>query len=142
MAAPAVSLITLGVRDVARSAAFYESLGFERSTASQESIVFLRAPGAQLALFGAGDLAADAGLPLEPLPRFRGVTLARNLPAEADVDRAHAAALAAGATELVAPKPTFWGGYHAYHADPDGHAWELAVNPFVPLGEDGLLTLP
>ncbi len=70
------------------------------------------------------------------------VTLAQNFSSAAEVDQAFAAALAAGAVSLKAPEKVFWGGYSGYHADPDGHVRELAMNPFWPLAEDGSLTLP
>ena len=50
--------------------------------------------------------------------------------------------VAAGATALKAPEKVFWGGYSGYWADPDGHVWEVAMNPFWPLNEDGSLELP
>ncbi len=67
-------------------------------------------------------------------------TLARNLETEAEVDAAFALALEAGATVVKRPEKVFWGGYSGYFADPDGHVWELAMNPFWPLNEDGTLT--
>jgi len=70
------------------------------------------------------------------------MTLAQNFSTEAEVDAAFAAALAAGATGLKKPEKVFWGGYSGYYADPDGHVWEVAMNPFWPLAEDGTLTLP
>jgi hypothetical protein len=70
------------------------------------------------------------------------MTLAQNFGTEAEVDAAFAAALAAGGTALKVPEKVFWGGYSGYWADPDGHVWEVAMNPFWPLNEDGSLTLP
>ena len=70
------------------------------------------------------------------------MTLAQNFDTPQDVDDAFAEALAAGATPLKAPEKVFWGGYSGYYADPDGHVWELAHNPFWPLADDGSLTLP
>ena len=70
------------------------------------------------------------------------MTLARNFASEAEVDAAFALALAAGARVLKRPEKVFWGGYSGYFADPDGHVWELAMNPFWPLSPDGTLTLP
>jgi uncharacterized protein len=136
-----VSIVTLGVRDVAASTAFYERLGFVRSPASQESITFIAtAGGLVLSLFGAADLAEDAGVVPRIGDGFRGVTLAINLASREAVDTAHA--LASGAAELVAPSEVFWGGYRSYVADPDGHAWELACNPYFPVDERGVLALP
>jgi uncharacterized glyoxalase superfamily protein PhnB len=70
------------------------------------------------------------------------VTLAVNVGSRAEADQVFAAALAAGARLVRAPEPTFWGGYSGYFMDPDGHRWEVAHNPFWPLGDDGLVDLP
>ena len=148
MTVPArVSLVTLGVADVARSTAFYQAMGWEPSAASVAGdVTFFRSGGAILALWGAGDLAADAGAdgapPTASKPGFRGVALAINLGSEAEVDAAFASAEAAGAVIVKPPTRTEWGGYSGYFADPDGHAWELAHNPYWPLGPDGLPQLP
>jgi predicted lactoylglutathione lyase len=138
----AVSLVTLGVRDVQASAAFYERLGFERSPNAEPSIAFFSTAGTVLALFGEDALADDAGVPSDRGGSFRGVTLAINLPSREAVDEAYAHALDAGAAPLVAPEEVFWGGYRGYVADPDGHAWELCHNPFFPVDERGVVTLP
>ena len=135
-----VTLITLGVEDLARSRAFYDALGWV-ATDRAEGVVFYQLHGSVLALFGRADLAADQGRPGTTLG-VGAVTLAQNFATEAEVDAAHAAALAAGATSLKAPEKVFWGGYSGYYADPDGHVWEVAMNPFWPLGEDGAVTLP
>ncbi len=135
-----VTLITLGVADLARSRAFYEALGWVPAQ-TQEGVVFYQMQGAVLALFGRVDLAADQGRPGAGLGTG-AIALAQNFPTEAEVDAAFAAALAAGATVLKRPEKVFWGGYSGYYADPDGHVWELAVNPFWPLSPDGSLTLP
>ena len=94
-----------------------------------------------LALFGLDDLAKDQGVPTATLGHG-AMTLARNFASEPEVDAAFALALAAGATPVKPPEKVFWGGYSGYFADPDGHVWELAVNPFWPLAADGTLTLP
>lgn len=135
-----VTLITLGVDDLARARAFYEALGWVPA-AAPEGVVFFQMNGAVLGLFGRADLAKDQGRPDAPLGTG-AMTLAQNFDTEAEVGAAYAAALAAGATALKAPQKVFWGGYSGYFADPDGHVWELAMNPFWPLGADGSLTLP
>lgn len=134
-----VSLITLGVDDIARSRAFYEALGWIPIEA-QEQVVFYQMHGAALGLFGREALAKDQGRPGVNLGTG-AMTLAQNFPTEADVDVAYQTALKAGATGLKAPEKVFWGGYSGYFADPDGHVWELAMNPFWTLAEDGTLTL-
>lgn len=139
----AISLITLGVADVARATRFYEALGFARSVSqSQPAITFFRAGGVVLAVFGRSELAHDAQLADTPRGPFGGITIARNLPSKGAVDTAFAEALAAGASALKAPQDVFWGGYSGYVADPDGHPLELAWNPFFPLRDDGSIDLP
>ena len=135
-----ISLVTLGVADLARARAFYAALGWEPHTA-QEGVVFIQLSGQILALFGIEDLAADMGRAGERLGHG-AMTLARNFASEAEVDAAFALALEAGASVLKQPEKVFWGGYSGYFADPDGHVWEVAMNPFWPLGENGTLTLP
>ncbi len=136
----AITLITLGVADLDRARAFYAALGWE-ATEAPEGVVFIQLAGQVLALFGIDDLADDMHAPRGSLGRG-AVTLARNFATEAEVDAAFALALEAGATALKPPEKVFWGGYSGYFADPDGHVWELAMNPFWPLAADGTLTLP
>ena len=139
----AVSLVTLGVRDVAAATRFYEGLGFPLSPASVPGEVsFFRTAGGLLALFGAQALAADAQVPPGSADGFRGVTLAVNVGSRDEVDAALRAAEAAGARVLKPAQETDWGGYHGYFADPDGHAWEVAHNPSWPIGSDGRPQLP
>lgn len=135
-----VTLITLGVADLARAKAFYAALGW-RPAQQAEGVAFYQLNGLALGLFGLADLAADQGRPAAALGTG-AVTLAQNFATEAEVDAAFAAALDAGATGLKPPEKVVWGGYSGYWADPDGHVWEIAMNPFWPLGEDGSLTLP
>lgn len=142
MSVPArITLVTLGVADVARSTAFYESLGWRRSSASQGAVTFFSMQGSALALFGRDDLAADAGVPADGRG-FRAVTLALNCDSREEVDAVHQAWLDAGATPVKWPAATPWGGHSAYVADPDGHLWEIAHNPDAPNGPDGRMILP
>lgn len=135
-----VTLITLGVADLAAARAFYARLGWKEHGAN-EGVAFYQMAGQVLALFGKVDLAADQGRP-DAVLGTGAITLAQNFATEAEVDAVFAAALAAGATALKAPEKVFWGGYSGYWADPDGHVWEVAMNPFWPLSADGTLTLP
>jgi len=136
-----ITLVTLGVADMTRSRAFYAALGWQMHPQSQDAVTFYQANGFVFGLFGMADLAQDQGRPGAQLGTG-AATLAQNFATEAEVDAAYAAALAAGATPLKAPNKVFWGGYSGYFSDPDGHVWELAVNPFWPLNADGSLTLP
>jgi len=135
-----VSLITLGVGDVARATAFYEALGWRRAGESLDEISFFQLAGQVLALYSAEMMAEDLGRAAAGGPGT--VALAQNLPERPDVDRLFAEAVSAGATPLRMPHETPWGGYVAYVADPDGHAWEFAHVPMFPLAPDGTLTLP
>ena len=100
---------------------------------------FFRTAGGLLGLFGADDLRADAAASEAPPPgAFRGVTLAINVADRSVVDASIGAAEQAGARIVKPPQATEWGGYHGYFADPDGHLWEIAHNPFWPLGQNGL----
>lgn len=135
-----VTLITLGVADLGRAKDFYAAWGWQPA-ASPESVAFYQMNGAVLALFGLKDLAEDQGRPGASLGTG-AITLAQNCPEDAETDAVFDAAIAAGATCLKRPEKVFWGGYSGYFADPDGHVWEIATNPFWPLAEDGSLTLP
>lgn len=134
-----VSLITLGVADVARAAAFYEALGWRRAAESQDEIAFFQLAGQALALYARTMMERDLG---HPLTGTGAVALAQNLRSRDDVDALYARAVDAGATPLRSPYETEWGGYVAHVADPDGHAWEFAHVPMFPLAADGTLTLP
>jgi uncharacterized protein len=138
---PRISIVTLGVASVAASRAFYERLGFIASKASQDSICFMQLGGQALALYSRASLADDAHVANSP-PGFSGVTLAYNCRTEAAVDAAIAHAVACGATLKKPAQKVFWGGYSGYVADPDGHLWEVAHNPFVTLDAEGRLQLP
>jgi catechol 2,3-dioxygenase-like lactoylglutathione lyase family enzyme len=143
MSIPArLGIVTLGVADLDRSAAFYAALGWERCTSSSDAIVWFRTADTNLGLFPWHELAADASLPPEPRARFGGITLAINVDAAEDVAPALAAAVAAGGTLLNPATQTDWGGTSGYFADPDGHPWEIAHNPSFPIGADGRLTIP
>jgi catechol 2,3-dioxygenase-like lactoylglutathione lyase family enzyme len=146
MTVPArVSLVTLGVPDVARATEFYVRLGWPLSSASVEGEVsFFRMAGAILGVWDIKELAADANLEDAPAAdgRSRAVALAINCDSRAQVDAALRDAEAAGATILKSPVAQDWGGYSGYFADPDGNAWEVAHNPDWPIGDDELPQLP
>jgi uncharacterized protein len=135
-----VSLITLGVADVATSRAFYEALGW-RGTEVEET-VFFQAGGSAVVLWSREKLAADGELADPGVDGFGGVALAQNVRSREEVDEIAAAAEAAGATITKRPAETFYGGYAVYFTDPDGHAWEVAHNPGFTLADDGSLQLP
>ena len=136
--------MTLGVRSVAASAAFYERLGFERKVRSSgDEIAFFNAGGVVLALWDWSKLAKDAAAPEQPEPQsFRGSTLAWNVRNKQDVDKAFVHAIQAGGKSLREPEPTDYGGYRGYFADPDGHVWEIVMAPGFDYADDGRLILP
>jgi len=138
-----ISLVTLGVRDVARSKAFYQALGWETAIDMDDFAVF-RTAGPLLAVYPETDLARDMGgngsSGIEP--HVRQSSLAINVESPDEVDRCVAEMMAAGAALLAAPEPAEWGGYTSIVADPDGHAWEIAHNPGWPLDDRGLPTIP
>lgn len=138
---PRINLVTLGVADIARARAFYERLGFVASSDSNPNVTFFDAGGVVLALFGREALASDAHVVNEPRG-FSGVTVAWNVASDAEVEAALAKAIAAGATLLKPGQKVFWGGFSGYFADPDGHLWEVAHNPFWPIDEAGRVQLP
>ena len=135
-----ISLVTLGVTDLARSRAFYEQLGWRGQEA--EETVFFQAGGQAIVLWARDKLAADAGIPDDDAGGFGGITLAHNVASREEVDRIVAAAGDAGAEITKAPQDTFYGGYAGFFRDPDGHVWEIAWNPGFAPGPDGALTLP
>jgi catechol 2,3-dioxygenase-like lactoylglutathione lyase family enzyme len=138
MTVPArVTIATLGVSDLARATAFYEALGWERSSSSNDQISFFKTVGGLLALYGYEALADDAQLPASPRQPFGGVTLAINVESPEAVSTALDAAVAAGGSLLKPAQLVHWGGTSGYFADPDGYPWEVAHNPFLPLDDEG-----
>ena len=124
-----ISIVTLGVEDLAASTEFYEKIGWNNTTASQDSVTFLQGRSVVLGLYGRDALAEDAQV--DPTGSgFRGVSLAINMESEAAVDQFFAKAVSIGADATKQPQKVFWGGYSGYFADPDGHLWEVAYNPF------------
>ncbi len=144
MTVPArMSLITLGVEDLARSVAFYEALGWRRSSASVEGeVAFFHMTGSQLGLWARTSLAGDAGLEAGEPPAFRGISLAINVEEPSEVARVLDEAATAGGQVLRPASQAEWGGTTGYFADPDGHVWEVAHNPFFPLDDSGAMHLP
>jgi hypothetical protein len=135
-----VSLITLGVDDLAAARGFYEALGWR--CVEVEETVFVQAGGSAVVLWGREKLAADAGVEDARADGFGGIALAQNVRSRGEVDAVLVAAGAAGATITKPAAETFYGGYAGYFADLDGHLWEIAHNPGFELTEDGALILP
>jgi predicted lactoylglutathione lyase len=130
-----VSLITLGVRDLARARTFYDKLGWTTGAQPGDDVAFFQAGDMILALWDRAKLAEDSAV--EDGGGWGGVTLALNLESPGEVDGVIEEARAAGATIGREPAETFWGGYSGLFLDPDGHPWEIAHNPHWTITEDG-----
>ena len=134
-----VSLVTLGVRDLQRSVAFYRALGWAPREDEHDDVFFFPAGGLVVALWDRGALAEDSCV--TDGGGWGGITLAHNVRSPAEVDAVLAEAAAAGATIGRPGAETFWGGYSGVFLDPDGHPWEVAHNPGWALREDGSVEL-
>ena len=135
-----LTLVTLGVRDLARARAFYEALGWKTGAAPGDDVVFFQAGGTIVSLWDRAALAEDTAV--EDGGGWGGITLAHNVGSPDEVDAVLAEARAAGAEIPREGAATFWGGYSGVFVDPEGHAWEVAHNPHWTLTEDGSVVLP
>jgi uncharacterized protein len=135
-----VSLITLGVSDLAQARRFYEALGWTTGAAPDDDVVFFQTGSLIVALWDRASLAEDSGV--EDVGGWGGVALAYNVRSPAEVDAVLAEADAAGAAIPRWGAETFWGGYSGVFVDPDGHPWEVAHNPHWTVREDGSVSLP
>jgi uncharacterized protein len=134
-----LSLVTLGVADLARAREFYEALGWSTGAAPADDVVFFQAGGMIVALWDREKLAEDSGV--TDAGGWGGVTFAYNTRSPAEVDAAIEEARAAGGTIAREPGETFWGGYSGIFIDPDGHPWEVAHNPHWTINPDGSVSL-
>ena len=130
-----LSLVTLGVRDLARARAFYEALGWTTGASPADDVVFFQAGGMIVALWGRAQLEEDSAV--EDAGGWGGVTFAYNTRSAAEVDAVIEEARAAGGRIAREPGATFWGGYSAVFVDPEGHPWEVAHNPHWMVADDG-----
>jgi predicted lactoylglutathione lyase len=135
-----MSLVTLGVRDLARARAFYEALGWKTGAAPDDDVVFFQAGCMVVALWDRAELAEDSAV--TDGGGWGGVTPAYNTRSAGEVDEVIEEARAAGATIGREPAETFWGGYSGVFIDPDGHPWEVAHNPRWTIADDGAVSLP
>ncbi len=139
---PRINIVVLGVQDIASATSFYEKLGFVKSQgASNPNVTFFKGAGCVLGLFGKEPLIEDACV-ANHWTGQGGMSLAQNLESEQAVDEFIELAEKSGAKVLKPAAKTFWGGYSGYFADPDGHVWEIAHNPFFAINDKGLLELP
>jgi predicted lactoylglutathione lyase len=133
-----LSLVTLGVADLARARAFYEALGWS-GTSPDDDVMFFQAGGMVVALWSREKLAADSGIKRD-VGGWGGITLAHNVRSPEEVDAVIAQAEAAGALIPRHGAATFWGGYSGVFIDLDGHPWEVAHNPHWTIHPDGAVT--
>ena len=138
-----LSMITLGVSDLQRSKAFYEQVVGWKSAPGPEGIVFFDLGGLVFSLYPLVDLVKDmnAGEVSSPDPAYHGFALAHNCRTKEEVDSIFSRLKANGATIVKDPEEVFWGGYSGYFADPDGHSWEVAYNPYWSIREDGSISM-
>jgi catechol 2,3-dioxygenase-like lactoylglutathione lyase family enzyme len=135
-----LSLITLGISDLARARDFYEALGWKTGAKEADDVVFFQAGCMVVALWGREQLAEDSAV--TDGGGWGGMTLAYNTRSQEEVDEVMEEARKAGARIGREPAETFWGGYSGIFIDPDGHPWEVAHHPRWTIEEDGALTIP
>lgn len=138
-----ITCICLGVRSMERAIRFYrDGLGFHTDTKdSSLSVCFFDTPGTKFELYPLDLLAKDI-CPDDPPATgsgFGGITLAYNVDSREKADEVIELVRRAGGTVVKEPQDVFWGGYHAYFADPDGYYWEVAYGPDFRYDENGLL---
>ena len=136
-----MTVVTLGVLDLAASTAFFERLGWRRAVRQADGVAFFQCGSVALSLFPRSELARDAGISAEG-GGFGGFALAHNVRSENEVDAVLAEVKSAGGTIARSARAASWGGYSGYFQDLDGHLWEVAWNPGFPLNAAGGVTLP
>ena len=132
-----LTIVGLGVSDLTASNEFYEKqFGWTKLPSSNENITFMQLNGILLSLYPKDKLAEDAGV-LPEGTGFNSFSLAYNTHTKEEVDEIFADLKQKGVTIVKPAQEAFWGGYSGYIADPDGHLWEIAYNPYLPLDEAG-----
>ncbi|WP_114937059.1 VOC family protein [Mucilaginibacter endophyticus] len=123
-----VAAVTLAVKDLDEIKEFYiEKFGWQ-IIAENEKIVMLKLDNLVLTLCD------------EPLFKEytnihnntgnKAVYFTINLASKANVDEQIAKLNEDGVQILKHPAETFWGGYAAFVADPEGNCWEICYNPY------------
>ena len=133
-----IALITLSVSDLEKSVRFYSALGWEPGFHNEE-VAFFQMNGFVFGLYARANFEAELGARCDSL--VQNFSLAHNVSSEAEVDRLMEQARMAGATIRKEPIRRDWGGYSGYFTDPDGHAWEVAVNPAWSISAAGHVTM-
>ena len=134
-----LSLVTLGVRDLARAKEFYEGLGWKTGAQPEDDVAFFQCGGMVVALWVRERLTEDTAI--EDGGGWGGVTLAYNARSPEEGDAVIDEARAAGGTIAREGAATFWGGYSGVFVDPEGHPWEVAHNPHWTIADDGSVSL-
>ena len=130
MKIPRLTVITLGVRNLATATEFYKAVLSTTPNTDNEGVTFIELPGVWLSLFPIEELAKDMACNISPVRNgFSGITLAHNARSKTEVISIMDKARAAGATVLKEPQDTFWGGFGGYFSDPDGYIWEIVWGP-------------
>jgi catechol 2,3-dioxygenase-like lactoylglutathione lyase family enzyme len=144
---PRITVLSIGVDDLEKSLRFYrDGLGFQTegiigTEFEHGAVVFIDLHyGLKLALFPRASIAHDAGIARTARSPSE-FTLGHNVRSEKEVDQVMREATAAGAREVKPAQKTFWGGYAGYFADPDGHLWEVAHNPYFTFDAAGRVVL-
>ncbi len=135
-----LTLITLGVADIARSEAFFAGLGWQKSPKSMDDLILYQLGGILFSLYPREELAADVGIPSAG-SGFSGIALAQNTRSKDEVDEVLAQVEGLGGKVVKSAQEVFWGGYSGYFSDPDGHLFEVAYNPFWELDANGAVVL-
>ena len=136
-----VSLITLGVADLQRAVAFYERVVGWKAAPSPPEIAFFDLNGVVFSLYPHDDLAKDMNTNAKENGVYQGCALAHNVRSKEEVDAIFARLKQKGATIVKEPQLAAWGGYSGYFADPDGHKWEIAYNPYWTIRNDGRVSM-
>lgn len=141
---PRITLLTLGVADLARSVSFYrDGLGLPTSYKEGDEVAFFNSCGTKLGLYGLDALCEDISPHTKPATGgFPGITIAHNVRTKEEVALVLAEAERAGGKVVKPAQDVFWGGHSGYFTDPDGYHWEVAWNPVMPLDEQGFMTVP
>ncbi|WP_068619019.1 VOC family protein [Paenibacillus tuaregi] len=138
-----VTLVTLGALSMPELRAFYRSLGWEETPASNDQISVFTTAGVLLSLIPQEELIRDAGLEAAaqtgPGRSFGGMVLAIHVEEPEEVDQVMEQAASAGAKVLRSPHEASWGGRTAYFADPENHVWEVSWNPSALFDESGAM---
>jgi uncharacterized protein len=125
-----ISLVTLGVHDLARARTFYEALGWSGGQQPDDEVCFFQAGGM---VFGLWSALGGHGAP--------GIELAYNVRTPGEVTDVLEEARNAGATIVRPAAVADWGGISGAFADPDGYVWEVAHNPGWTLSDDGAVRI-